>query len=115
MHKTVTATEARKNFFQLLKIAGKPGASVTITLEGSSPLRLMSQDEWEGWMETLEVMSDPELMAAIRKSEKETETITLEELERSWQDGGKHVHSRHQKIGRKRSHKIAAQRPAKSA
>lgn len=67
MNKIVTATEARKNFFQLLKFAGKPGMSVTITLEGQSPLVIMSREELEGWQETLEIMSDPKLVKDIRE------------------------------------------------
>lgn len=84
MNKTVTATEARKNFFKLLDIAGRPGMSITITLEGRSPLVIMSQEEFEGWQETLEIMSDPKLMKDIREGiadMKAGRVITLEELE----------------------------------
>ncbi|MDD5055741.1 MAG: type II toxin-antitoxin system Phd/YefM family antitoxin [Candidatus Peribacteraceae bacterium] len=115
MKKIISAIQARKDFFKLITMAGKPGFTVTITLENHPPVVLMSQEEMEGWQETMEIMSDPELMAAIRKSEKETETITLEELERSWQDEGKHVHPHTQKIGSKRPRKASAKRPAKSA
>ena len=67
MNRLVTATEARKNFFQLIKIAGKPGSNVTITLEGEVPVVMMSADEFEGWMETLEIMSDPQLVQDIKE------------------------------------------------
>jgi len=73
MKKTISATEARKQFFKLIELAGKPGSSVTITLEGRSPVIIMSQEEYDGWLETLEIMSDPELMADIRKGMKEVE------------------------------------------
>ncbi len=75
MHKTVSATQARKQLFQLLKIASKPGSSVTITLEGNPPIVMLSQDEFEGWMETMEIMSDPQLMKDIQEAAKETEFI----------------------------------------
>ena len=71
MNKIVSATQARKQFFQLLKIAGRPGSSVTITVEGQSPLVIMSQEEFEGWQESLEIMSDPELMKSLRRSIRE--------------------------------------------
>ena len=67
MNKTVSATQARKQFFQLLKFAGMPGSSVTITLEGQTPLVIMSQDEFEGWQETIEIMSDPTLVKSIQE------------------------------------------------
>lgn len=88
MNKTVSATQARKQFFQLITLAGKPGATVTVTLENHPSVIMMSQDEWEGWQETMEIMSDPELMADIQEGiadKDQGRTITLEEFERSLQ------------------------------
>jgi hypothetical protein len=45
----------------------------------------MSYDEFDSLMETLEIMSDPELMKDIRKSEEEYkrgEYVTLDELKK---------------------------------
>ena len=67
MTRFVTATQARKQFFQLLDLAEKPGTAITITREGHQPITMMSTDEFEGWLETLEIMSDPELVAAIKE------------------------------------------------
>ncbi len=92
MNKVVSATHARKNFFQLLKIAGKPGSSVTITVEGRSPLVIMSQEEFEGWQETLEIMSDPELVKAIREGTEDMlagRVVPLEELEKKMEKKSK--------------------------
>ncbi|MDO8649144.1 MAG: type II toxin-antitoxin system Phd/YefM family antitoxin [Candidatus Peregrinibacteria bacterium] len=75
MHKTISATKARKEFFKVLEFASKPGSSVTITLEGHTPLVIMSQQDFEGWQETLEIMSDPQLMKDIRAAMKEKKTI----------------------------------------
>ena len=79
----MTATEARKNFFTMLQEIETPGVSIVITHEGYPKGVLMSVEDFEGWMETLEIMSDPELMKDIREAMDETETITLEELEES--------------------------------
>lgn len=70
MKKIMSATEARKNFYKLVRAAGKPGAQYTIVLEGEEPVVLMSRSDVEEWMETLEVMSDSQLMADIRRAEK---------------------------------------------
>ena len=67
MNKTFSATAARKHFFQVLDLAEAPGFSVTITRQGKPPLIIMSQDEFEGWQETMEIMSDPELVKAIEE------------------------------------------------
>ncbi len=86
MNKTVTASEARNNFFAILKEIEVPGVSVTITYEGHPKGVLMSVEEFEGWMETLDIMSDPEESAAIREAMQEKErgdVVTLEELEKT--------------------------------
>ncbi|MBI3618578.1 type II toxin-antitoxin system Phd/YefM family antitoxin [Candidatus Peregrinibacteria bacterium] len=83
MKKIYSATEARKQFFKLIRIAAKPGSSVTITLEGQPPVIVMSQDEFEGWQETLEILSDPQAMQQIRESEHETEFVEWEDVKKS--------------------------------
>ncbi|TSC59306.1 MAG: prevent-host-death family protein [Candidatus Peregrinibacteria bacterium Greene0416_62] len=86
MNKTVTASEARNNFFAILKEIEVPGVSVTITYEGHPKGVLMSIEDFEGWMETLDLMSDPEEAAIVldrmRNWEKE-ETVTLEEFKKN--------------------------------
>jgi len=80
MTQYVTATEARRNFFHMLETAQKPGMMVSISHEGRPNVIMMSQEEFEGWQETLEILSDTALMKDLREAMQETETITLEEL-----------------------------------
>ncbi len=85
MTKTITATQARKDFFKLLKQAKTPGHFVRISLQGADDdVIMMSAGEWDGWMETLDIMSDPQLVADIREAEEEmrrgVKGITLEQL-----------------------------------
>ena len=77
----ITATKARKNFFDLIKTASKPGKHISITHAGIPKVMMMSQDEFEGLIETLEIMSDPQLMRDIRASMKSKKKgIPLEKL-----------------------------------
>jgi len=58
---------------------------VTITLENYPSVVMFSQDELEGWQETMEIMSDPELMNDIREGmedKKMGRVIRLEDFER---------------------------------
>lgn len=71
MTKTVSATQARKQLFQLLREAGIHGAHVRITLGDKPPVIMMSEEELEGWLETMEIMSDPKLMKGIHEGEKD--------------------------------------------
>ena len=87
MHKTFSATAARKQFFQVLDLAEAPGFSVTITRQGRPPLIIMSQEEFEGWQETMEIMSDPELVKAIEEGKADMaagRVISLEDLEKEY-------------------------------
>jgi prevent-host-death family protein len=68
---TISATEARKNFFKIIKDVGKTGASYTLTVNGRPAVIMMDADEFDSWEETREIMSDPELMRDIREGEKE--------------------------------------------
>lgn len=86
MNKTVTASEARNNFFAILKEIEIPGVSVTITYEGHPKGVLMSVEEFEGWMETMDIMAHPKEVAAIQKASKEKdrgEVVTLEEFKKN--------------------------------
>ena len=75
MTKTVTASKARNNFFAMLKEIETPGVSIVITYEGQPKGVLMSVDEFEGWMETLDIMSNPveaaETLRRLRNIDKE--------------------------------------------
>lgn len=85
MNKTVTASEARNGFFAILKAIKTPGVSVMITYEGHPAGVLMSADEFEGWQETMDILSHPEEAAEILKrlrNKDNEETVTLEEIKK---------------------------------
>ncbi len=67
MNKFMTATEARKNFYAVIDEAGHPGFAVAITHEGTPKVVVMSFEEYEGWLETMDMMSDPSLDADIQE------------------------------------------------
>ncbi len=73
MSKTVTASEARNDFFAILREIETPGVSVVITYEGHPKGVLMSVDEFEGWIETMDIMSHPEEVTAIEEGMREKE------------------------------------------
>lgn len=85
MTKFMTATDARKNFYAVIDAAGRPGVPVVITHEGLPKVVVMSFEEFEGWQETMDIMSDPEEAAEILKRlrDKDEETVTLEQLKKN--------------------------------
>ena len=71
--------EARNRLGQLpeeLRQAGENGA-VTITRRGEPVLAMMPYELYDSLIETLEVMSDPQLMALLRQSIREADENKL--------------------------------------
>ncbi|MFA5800687.1 MAG: type II toxin-antitoxin system Phd/YefM family antitoxin [Candidatus Peribacteraceae bacterium] len=89
MNKCMTATEARKKFYDVIDAAEHPGVSVVITHEGIPKVVVMSFEEYEGWQETMEIMADPELSKDVLEGIKEMksgkrpkDTISLDALKK---------------------------------
>lgn len=60
MQKAMTATQARKKFYDVIDETRHPGVFIVITHDGLPKSVVMSYEEFEGWQETLEIMSDPD-------------------------------------------------------
>jgi antitoxin YefM len=68
---TLPVTEARAKLPQLVKAADERFDRTVITSNGKPTAVIMSYAEYEAWEETLEVLSDPEAMRAIRQADEE--------------------------------------------
>ena len=80
---TLSATEVRNNFFDVLDKVGQTNIPYTITREGKPIAVIMNAEEYEGWIETLDIMSNPETVKNIEESKRELaqgEYVTLDEL-----------------------------------
>lgn len=84
MKTAITATKARQNFFKLLDQVDSPGSSVTITMGGEPRVVMMPIEDFEGWQETLEIMSDKKLLQSIKKALHEKKTYTEEEMKKKF-------------------------------
>src|SRR3989337_4309989 len=67
----INATDARNNFFDLLDKVKKNPYPINITVKGIPEAVIMSKEEFDGWIATIETLSDTELMKSIRQSEKD--------------------------------------------
>ncbi|MEK7119320.1 MAG: type II toxin-antitoxin system Phd/YefM family antitoxin [Patescibacteria group bacterium] len=75
------ANEARANFYQILEEAGVNLRQFTITHRGKPLVVMMSQEEFEGWQETLEIMGDKKLLASLTRSMKSKKVYTKEQAD----------------------------------
>ena len=83
---TIPANQARQNFYNLLNQVIEEDKIIKVHRRNGQRVVMMSEEEFESWQETLEIMGDPELMASIRRGEKEIEAgevISYEELKKS--------------------------------
>ena len=65
MMQKITITEARKKFMTLPDLTDKDQI-LAVTRRNKEVLAVMSWELYEGLLETLEVLSDPELMQHVR-------------------------------------------------
>ena len=79
---TITATKARQNLFDLLKKSVKGHVPVRITSKNGDAV-LVSEEDYEGLLETLELLSQPGMDKSIceaREDIKAGRTKSLEEI-----------------------------------
>lgn len=82
MQKVLSIVEARNRLTQLPEeLERENGNAVTITRRGKPVLAVMPYDLYDSIVETLEVMSDPTLMALLRQSIQEADNGKLLEWE----------------------------------
>ena len=67
------ATQFRKELFNVIKHLQKSDNEITITVDGQPSLVVMSFEKYEGLMETLEIMSDPQMVKDIEEGIKDIE------------------------------------------
>ncbi len=85
MTHTLPITKARENLTTLVDNANKKLEEYIITVNGTPAAVLISAAEYESWKETNEILSDPELMKAIKQGEKEINEgkfVTFEQLKK---------------------------------
>lgn len=70
---TMTVTEAKSHFLEMVRDSDKRLERYLITKQGKPAAIVMSADEFEGWLETLEIMSDKKALREIRQARKEIE------------------------------------------
>jgi len=71
MMKNVTVRKLRSNLAGILKDVTTHFDRYVISKRGEPEAVLMCVDDYEGWLETLEIMSDKKTMADIRAAKKE--------------------------------------------
>ncbi len=64
-------TDVKKDLLALVKKVQKLRESIAITRNGRPTAVLLSMEEYEGLLETIEILADPNLVKTLRKARKE--------------------------------------------
>ena len=82
--KTMSLSEVKTKLSELVDAVERRNEVITITRNGKPAAIIVSNDEYEGWQETVEIMRDEKFLGEIRKgirSLKRTKRrYTLDEL-----------------------------------
>ena len=82
---TLTVTEFRKNLFKMLEKVDKEGVTISLTIHGKPQWTIISWEEYDSLLETIDVLSDSSIVKDIEKARKEFKagkTMTLAEFRR---------------------------------
>ena len=88
MNAVIPLTEARNRFAQLIDDASKMFAQFTITRNGKPEAVLMSKEEYDALIDTIEILSNPDTMASVRRGEKDLKAGRVKPLEDVLKDLG---------------------------
>ena len=85
--KTLPLSEVKAKLSQLVDEVESRDARVVITRRGRPAAVLVSNDDLESWQETVEITSDPELMAQIRAGQRDLKEGRASRLSEAELDG----------------------------
>lgn len=82
MSRTIALKEARAKFSTLVDKADRLSERFVVTKNGLPKAVVMGADEFESWVETLELLSNPKAVKALERGLKQAKTGKLRSFER---------------------------------
>ena len=77
MTKTLSLKEARNQFSDIVDRAGRLSEQIVVMKNGRPAAVVMGADEFEIWVETLELLSNPKAVKSLKQGLKEAKAGTL--------------------------------------
>lgn len=68
----LTVTETKQKLLECIRTSDRSYTRYIITRNGKAKAVLMSADEYEGWLETLDIASNPKWRDDLKKAERES-------------------------------------------
>lgn len=79
---TITASEARQNLNNLIRKVSTGHRIFEIKLRGVDSAVLISKRQFEGWLETLDILSSPEEVKVIDEAKKSKKFISWDSIKK---------------------------------
>lgn len=105
MIKTLPITKAREELTTLVENANKRLDEYVITVNGAPAAVLISAAEYESWKETNEILTDPQLVKAIKAGESDIKKGRVYDWEEVKKELGMNVYDKTYRQGKKRAKK----------
>ena len=82
--KTLTITEAKKKLLELVEEMDQMNERITLTKNGIPTAVMMSLDDYDSLIETLEILSDPKILKSLQKSRQQKKMGELLDDDEVW-------------------------------
>lgn len=86
--KAVTATQAKNSFLEILRDAEDRGEEILVTRNGRPCAVVVSAEEWDSLIETIEILSDPDVMRKLNRALGERNAGRFLSHEEVWKNVG---------------------------
>jgi PHD/YefM family antitoxin component YafN of YafNO toxin-antitoxin module len=67
-------TKVKQGLLEILKVMQEDGSTITLTRNGEAIGVMMTPDRYEGFIETIEILADKKVMAALKSSAEDFKT-----------------------------------------
>ena len=86
LQKILPVTTVKKELLEIIKQIQEMDETVAITKNGSPVSILMPFDRYEGLLETIEILSDPEILKVLKRSTKDFKGRKMVTHKEAWKD-----------------------------
>ena len=67
-------TKVKQGLLEILKVMQEDGSTITLTRNGEAVGVMMTRDRYEGFIETIEILANKKVMAALKSSAEDFKT-----------------------------------------
>jgi prevent-host-death family protein len=86
IEKILPITKVKKEFLDVIKEMVEEGSTITVTKNGMPVGVMMTQERYEGLLETIEILADPKVVKALKASERDFRVGKVYTHKDAWAD-----------------------------